>query len=140
MAMCEKAQKMEAELRQSKSHAINFEEELFQMRRERFVRPLRPITAVDRTRQTSVKLRADFEASAEFGRVRTDVGQHRPSSTKLGRRIPPALADVHLLFIFAHFCSHAVSFFRFWSEIAKPNGPPLGGRQWSSFCRNGHAR
>lgn len=52
VAMCEKAEKMEAELRQFKPHATAIEEELLEMRRERFLRPLRPNTAVGQNTQT----------------------------------------------------------------------------------------
>lgn len=85
VAMCGKAQKLEAELKRSKSFAATLEEDLHQMRRERALRSLRPRTVVDQTMETGVATVRISEAamvnsstrqtSAEVEHVQDDVAQ-----------------------------------------------------------------
>lgn len=64
VAMCENAPKMEAELKRLRSHAAAaLEEAVLQMRRERFLRPLRPITAADQTTQAGAPTARISEAA-----------------------------------------------------------------------------
>lgn len=65
VGMCDKAHKIEAEFKQFKSQATTIEEELLQIHRERFLRPMRPISAVDQTTRTSAATVRISETAAD---------------------------------------------------------------------------